>query len=273
MDTITISTQTITYLAITCILLFILPVAVYLFWKMKNGKNVNFVPLLFGIVGFIVSVRILEMIPHIFCILLDNPVSRFINGNTWAYVLYGITMAGVFEECGRYLILKYIWKKNQTRENVITYGIGHGGIEVWAVTLLAVVMYLVTAIMIRSQGLEATMTSMNVAGGAEEAFLAMVNASIVSFDAGMMALTILERVAAMTLHIALSVVVYYGVKNNRKIYLLLAIAAHAVFDIFPALFQRAVVSMGVCEIWICAWAVISAIGAFVLYRKMKPKES
>ena len=44
------------------------------------------------------------------CIVTDNPISRFINGNTIAYVLYGIIMAGVFEECGRYIVLKYMVK-------------------------------------------------------------------------------------------------------------------------------------------------------------------
>jgi len=38
-------------------------------------------------------------------------------------------MAGVFEECGRHIVLKYLLKKDRTRENAVLYGIGHGGIE------------------------------------------------------------------------------------------------------------------------------------------------
>lgn len=44
-------------------------------------------------------------------------------------------LAGIFDECGRYVVIKILMKKNKTRGN----GIGHGGIKVWAVTLMSIV--------------------------------------------------------------------------------------------------------------------------------------
>ena len=60
-------------------------------------------------------------------------------------------MAGVFEECGRHIVLKYIMKKNRARENAVLYGIGHSGIEIMAVLLPTIIIYLVVAVQF-SQG-------------------------------------------------------------------------------------------------------------------------
>lgn len=68
----------------------------------NNKEQTKISWLIAGAVGFVISARMLEVGVHYFCIVADNPVSRFMNGNTAAFVLYGITMAGIFEECGAY---------------------------------------------------------------------------------------------------------------------------------------------------------------------------
>lgn len=130
----TISQSAMNAMLVTIVALAVLPVIYIVFWKVKKGKEARFSVLLIGAAGFLVTVRVLELLVHMVCIVTDNPVSRFINGHTVAFVLYGICMAGIFEECGRYVIMKYLMKKNKTRENAVMYGIGHGGIEVWEST-------------------------------------------------------------------------------------------------------------------------------------------
>ena len=98
-------------LALTVILMVAIPVALFVYWRRKHKPETKISWLIAGAVGFIVSARVLELGVHYFCIIADNPVSRFINGNTAAYVLYGTLMAGVFEECGRQVIMKYIMKR------------------------------------------------------------------------------------------------------------------------------------------------------------------
>lgn len=259
--------QTLVYLCITCIILAIMPIAAVIYWKKKCKKRVNIAPLFIGAVGFIICVRVLELLVHMFCIIQVNPVSLFINGHTWAYVLYGTAMAGIFEEVGRYIIMRYLWKKNKSRENVIMYGIGHGGIEVWAITLMQIGMFLAIAVMISTQGMGATMQSMGVTEETQASFMAMIP-SITGFGAESMVMTVFERIAAMLLHISMSVVVYYGICKQEKKFVVLAVLMHAIFDVFAALYQRAVVSLIVCEIWIAIWAVVSVIWAYRLYQKL-----
>ena len=112
-------------LGIMCLALFLLPMLYVLVWKKRCGRAVSLKPMVIGAVGFLVTVRVLELGVHLVCIIQDNPVSRFINGHTWAYVLYGASMAGIFEECGRYVILRFLMKRNKSRENYVMYGIGH----------------------------------------------------------------------------------------------------------------------------------------------------
>ena len=134
-------------LIITVILMTAIPVGLFIFWFRRHKQKTDLGYLAAGAVGFMVSARVLELGVHMICIVLDNPVSRFINGNTAAYVIYGTVMAGVFEECGRYIILKYIMKKNRTRENAVMYGIGHGGIEILAVILPSIILMLAIAVL------------------------------------------------------------------------------------------------------------------------------
>ncbi len=102
-------------LSIASVALFLLPIIVSVLWKKHCGKTVSLAPLFIGAAGFLISARVLELGVHMVCIVADNPISRYINGNTPAYVIYGIFMAGIFEEVGRYVIIRFFMKKNKTK--------------------------------------------------------------------------------------------------------------------------------------------------------------
>ena len=118
-EDIVIGKSSIPSLIITIILMVALPVVFFLYWRKRHKQQTRISWLIAGAVGFIVSARVLELGVHYFCILADNPVSRFINENTAAFVVYGITMAGVFAECGRHIVLTCILRKSRTRENAV----------------------------------------------------------------------------------------------------------------------------------------------------------
>ena len=267
-ENIVIGKSSIPSLIITVILMIMIPVGFALYWHRKHKPQTNISYLIAGAVGFIVSARVLELGVHYFCILADNPVSRFINGNTVAYVLYGIVMAGVFEECGRHIILKFIMKKNRTGENAVLYGIGHGGIEILAVLLPTMITYLAVAVLFSQGDLENTLSSLKITEETASAALPSVQAAA-AFDYGMMAMNVIERLLAMLLHIGLTVIVFYGVLSAGKGYLPLAILLHMLMDTFAALYQRNVTPLWSVEVWAAFWTVIVLCIAVKLYRKMK----
>ncbi len=267
-ENIVIGKNSIPSLIITVILMIAIPVISFIYWRKRHKQQTKISWLLAGVVGFLVSARVLELGVHYFCIIADNPVSQFINGNTAAFVLYGITMAGVFEECGRYVILKYVMKKNRTCENAVLYGIGHGGIEILAVILPAMITYLAVAVMFSCGDTETALRTLNITEETAAAALPSVQAAA-AFDYGMMAMNVIERLLALLLHIGITAIVFYGVVNARKIYLPMAILLHILMDMFPALYQRGLVPLWAVEVWAAVWTVVVVFIAVKLYGKMK----
>ena len=267
-EDIVIGKTSIPSLIITVILMIVLPVCCFIFWRRKHKERTNISWLVAGAVGFIVSARVLELGVHYLCIVSDHPVSRFINGNTAVFVLYGVTMAGVFEECGRHIILKHIMKKDRTCENAVLYGIGHGGIEIIAVILPLMITYFVIAVLFSQGDVEGALKALNITEETAAAALPSVQAAA-AFDHGMMAMNVIERVLAMLLHIGLTVIVYYGVISAKKGYLPLAILLHMLMDTFPALYQRGAVPLWTVEVWAAVWTVVTVSIAGKLYKRMK----
>ena len=265
-ENIVIGKSSIPSLIISVVLMIAIPVAFFIYWRRKHKEQTNISYLIAGVLGFIVSARILELGVHYFCILADNPVSRFINGSTAVYVLYGTFMAGVFEECGRYIILKYIMKKNRTRENAVLYGIGHGGIEILAILLPTMITYLVIAVLFSQGDVEHALATLNITEETAAAALPSIQAAA-TFDYSMMAMNVIERLLAMLLHIGLTVIVYYGVVNAEKAYLPMAVLLHMLMDTFPALYQRGAVPLWSVEVWAAVWAAAVVFIAVKLYRK------
>lgn len=271
-ENIVVGKSSIPSLAITVVCMIAIPVVFLVFWRRNHKGQTNFSYLIAGALGFIVSARVLELGVHYFCILADNPVSRFITGSTAAYVLYGTLMAGVFEECGRYIVLKYIMKKNRTRENSVMYGIGHGGIEILAVLLPSMITYLLIAVLFSSGKAEVALSTLKITEETAAAALPSVRAAA-SFNFALMAMNVVERVFAMLLHVGLTVIVFHGVVNSKAVFLPLAILLHMLMDTFPALYQRGVLPLWSVEVWAALCTAVVVLIAFKLYRRMEPQNN
>ena len=273
-ENIVIGKSSIPALVITIVLMIAVPVVMFIYWRLKHKEQTKISWLIAGAVGFIVSARVLELGMHYFCIIADNPVSRFINGHTAAFVLYGITMAGVFEECGRFIVMKYFMKKNRTRENSIMYGIGHGGIEIFAVLIPSMISFLVIAVALSTGDMTTALGSLGITEENAAAALTSVQ-TVAAFDYGMMAANVIERILAMLLHIGLTVIVYYGIARAKKSCLPAAIGLHMLMDLFAALYQRSVVPLWAVEVWAAFVTAGVVMIAMKLYRQMEaaPEDS
>ena len=77
----------------------------------------------------------------------------------------------------------------------------------------------------------------------------------------------LERIMALVLQIAFTMLVLYAVKQKKYIFLVYAILFHAFVDFFAALYQTKTINIFVAE----GITLLFTIGAVVLIRKMKAK--
>ena len=267
-EKIVVGRHSIPSLIISAVLMILIPVVFFLCWRRKHKEQTTIAWLFAGAAGFMVSARVLELGVHYLCIIWDHPVSRFINGNIAAFVLYGVIMAGVFEECGRHIVLKYILKRNRTPENAVLYGIGHGGIEILAVILPTMITYLAISVLFSAGDTEKALSVLNITEETAAAALPSVQAAA-SFGYGMMALNVVERLIAMLVHIGLTVIVYYGIVRAKKGYLPLAILLHMLMDTFAALYQKGAAPLWTVEVWGALWVIVIVIIAVKLFRKLK----
>lgn len=177
-----------------------------------------------GAATFFLFAMVLEQILH--AVVLGVGGER-ITGNIWIYGLYGGLAAGLFEEVGRFVAMRFAMKKQLNLPNALMYGVGHGGIEAILIVGLASVSNLVTSIMINAGTLEASLGALDQA--TKEATLTQLSA-LWTTPSYQFFLSGIERIVAVTLHIALSVLVFQAVKHGKKRYWFLAFAIHAGVD-------------------------------------------
>lgn len=165
-------------------------------------------------------------------------------GNLLVLAAFAGLSAGVFEEGARYLSYRFWAKDARTWAQGLMMGAGHGGIESIIFGLLAAVN--VGALALISMGFLADLLP------AEQMIL--VEQQIEAVFGGPLYLTIfpaLERVAAICLHLSLSLLVMQVFVRGSNRWLILAILWHALVN-------------GVSLVALTLWGAVAAEGAIVI---------
>lgn len=167
-----------------------------LFLKIRKGTFYTFC---MGILCFILTQ-----------LLLRIPILSFLRSywDTFALLpatnpaLYAGIMAfsaGIFEELGRWLFLRYLCKGKQTWIHGVSFGLGHGGIEaVW-------------------------IASLGLLPGLYQGALALAGPEVLAVG--------MERLFTMCIHTALTVLVLQSLQKGQFRYCLAAVVLHGIFDL------------------------------------------
>ena len=247
---------------------FAVPVA--LAWWLVKKYKLKLSTILIGAATFIVFALILEPILH--RIVLLGPKGQTIQNNTLYYALYGGLAAGLFEETGRFLSMKFLMKKEpSTFKPAIAYGAGHGGAEMLILLGVSMIGTIVMALMINSGGAEAL--AAQAPAEAQEQMQAQLT-QIQTASSATYLLGLWERFSAMILQISLSVLVWAAVRKGGKWLLLFpaAILLHALVDGVAVILQKSM-SLVWLELIILAMALGIAAIAFLVARTMDREES
>ena len=223
--------------------------------------------ILIGAGTFFLFALVLESLVHM--VVLKNVPA--IQQNTLYYALYGGLMAGLFEETGRFLSMKFLLKKDNSH-TALAYGLGHGGMEV--IMLFAMSMF--------SMALMAIMSNMGkidllLAKAPDDptaiAQIDNVLDSIRSTKPATYFIGLWERGSALVLQISLSVLVFTAVrKGGRFIWLYpVAILLHALVDGIAVMMSGNVNNV-VIEVVVMCMAVAFAGLAYIINKKYKPSE-
>lgn len=214
------------HVIITMLALFAILIAAV--WYARKKYKINFAVLGLGAVAFFASSQVLEKIVHLFVLhpQKDGTVP-LMSENPLLYVIYGISMAALFEETARLIFFKWLEKKRTLEDSdALAYGLGHGGLELIYIGIASLLNLFILFSAVESQN-PAIMQLL------PESTLATIN----NLAAWQIYLLGLERILALLLQVGLTFWVYQAVRQKKWIYLVAAYGLHALFDLAPSLSQ------------------------------------
>ena len=240
-------------------------VVVGLAWWLIRKHHARLSTILIGAGTFIVFALILESIMH--QMVLKGPGGAGILGNTLLYAIYGGLAAGIFEETGRFISMKYLMRDEPSGPIPgVAYGIGHGGAEVIIIFTLTMVSNLVISALINSG--QTGILFAKVPADAASQVQAQLD-QLTSATAGTWLIGLWERFSALILHVGLSVLVWAAVRKGGKWMWLFpaAILLHALVDASAVLLQKSI-GMVPLELVIFAASLSIAALAYLISRKL-----
>jgi uncharacterized membrane protein YhfC len=229
-------------------------------------------PVLVGMLGFIVFVLVLERSIH------GVVFEKFpLRDHPFMYVVYGIFMAGICEETARFISFNILKKKYTGIYTGLAYGIGHGGAEALLMSGLPMINSIVLSGIINSG------TINNITAPLPESIANQVHTQVTTLVDTvplMFLISGIERIFAIGIHIALSIIVYYSVfsqhsersKFSKYARLLFpaAILLHAIVDIPAALFQLGLIkNIVMVEVILCLSSTLLLLFAWYVQRTLK----
>ena len=237
-----------------------LPFAVMVFLKKRGGSWLDF---FVGAGIFFLFALVLESAMHN-VVLFATPLGTILQGNIWLYGLYGGLAAGIFEETGRLAAFRVILKKHRTRVTALGYGIGHGGCEA---ALLLSVTY-ISNIVLLSMANSGELLTMAQSGGALPQEVLDAVAQLMEISAVTFLWAGFERISAMALHMALSVLVFASeTQPGKRALFFTAVLMHAAVD-FCAVVSNAFFPIIVTELLTAALAALAVWYAAGVYKKL-----
>lgn len=221
------SNLSIVSIIVTLFISFILPLAFLVGYALRHKKQGIWSAWLLGALGFFVP-QILIRFPILTALSRTDGFLAFAQNHTLIYGFALAFTAGLFEVVGRYAVARML-QKNLTYRRALAAGLGHGGIEAIIITGLAYISNLVFVVMLQTGGFEATLAQTTAAGGDVTALLASRDA-LMNTPWAMFLLAGFERLLAMTCHVAMSMLVCYGVHREKAAPTIFALAMHVCMD-------------------------------------------
>ena len=264
-----VGSQAFVSLALGAALGILLPLGIALLWVRK--KHEPFKTVLVGAVIFFLFVTILEKPIQALVITGEHPVAAFLSASpVWWALVVGL-FPGVFEETGRLFAFKVILKNRKNRETAISYGIGHGGMEVLMLMGVNYAAYLAYAAMINS-GTFGTVIEQAAAKAPEQAeTLRTLAGQLAGLNLAGVGIALLERGFALLFHLGASILVFYACRDRGRFWLYpLAIVLHTALDFIAGLTIAKVITIPTLALEgiIGAFGVLVFGGAyFLLYRR------
>lgn len=186
------------------------------------------------------------------------------------FALYGVILAGILEELGKYLVLKHLCGKRPGKENALLYGLGHGALETITYGSSLFMGNVIIALMVNSLGLDEYLGKLNLsetemANHKELIYQLMDIPAVENVICGsIMLITLL-------LQTALTILVYTAIhEEGKKNLLFVAMGLHVVGYLPNYLSQVGVIQNDILVLSLtAAITILVAAWAMRLFRELK----
>lgn len=265
------------WMGLGTVIFIVIPIVLAIVWKIKKKEPIT--TILIGAATFLLFALILEKpIQNILVFptlmgLPDQPISIFLNTHPILLALVTALFPGVFEETGRLVAYKTVLKKRTQKETSISYGIGHGGIEVVFLLGLTFSQYIMYAVMINTGAFQMIVDQVAAQAPDQLSQVETIVDTLTTFSFMTLLINIVERIFAVMFHIGASVIVFYACRDKKRFWLYpLAIVLHTAMDFVAALVIFEVISLSSwgLEAFAAVFGLAVFFGAyFLLYKKDK----
>lgn len=250
-------------MAVDAVLGFAVPICLSVYLVRKHHAKLS--TILIGAGTFIIFALVLESIMH--QLVLNGPNGTAILNNTLLYAIYGGLAAGVFEETGRFLSMKFLMKKEPSEPLPgVAYGIGHGGAEMLIIFGITMINNLVISALINSGQTDVLFAKIPEDAAAQ---LQTQLDQLQTIGAGSLLIGLWERISALVLHLGLSLLVWVAVRKGGKWLWLFpaAIVLHAIVDAGAVMLQKSA-GMVPLELIVTAEAIAVAAMGYMVAKKL-----
>ena len=220
---------TLIFCLITLAVCLVLPVVVILVLSLKNkGKKMPSAWLL-GAAGFFVTQMVIRL--PILTALQSQPwFVSFSESNGFLFAFMLAFTAGLFELAGRFVVAK-LMSKNMTYKRSLAAGLGHGGIEAMLLIGLTYINNIAYIVMINCGAFD-TVVAQAAQTGVDVSALWQIKDQLLTTSPALFLLAGFERILAMTGHVAMSLLVCYGVATGKPLKsALVCLGIHTLMDL------------------------------------------
>ncbi|MCY8787908.1 YhfC family intramembrane metalloprotease [Bacillus inaquosorum] len=223
-----VSQGAVVFMAISGAIAFLLPIGLIVWFKRRYGASLKV--FFIGALTFFVFAQL-----HVYVLQVNEMTKEAMQHPLW-YGIYGCLMAGIFEECGRYIMMRFFMKRHHTWADGLAFGAGHGGLEAILITGLSSISLIVYAFAINSGTFEQLLINDDI----KQALLP-IQEQLLHTPSYEWLLGGIERISAIAVQIGLSLLVLYAVKIRRPLFLLYSILLHALFNVPAVLYQKRII--------------------------------
>jgi uncharacterized membrane protein YhfC len=255
-----VSVSTLMSLAIATLIVAALPVVLYRTMRPRLGFNMR--ETILGVAAFALFAMVIERALHGF--MLSNPATSAWLMHPAVFVVYGALAAGLCEEVGRFLAMKWLISREpaalESKGASLGYGIGHGGAEAWIVGVLVQLQWIVYAMLSNQGSLDSHFESAPVEA------VARIHMVLATLSPVSSLIFLVERASAFVLQLGFSALMWQLLRERSRHALGVLIAAHALVGLPAALFQARLIPLLAADAVYLVLGVIVAVSLVRYYR-------